>query len=147
MTEKTTIWVHGSNILFTNLDSGVTPSISPQGSTISYAGPNFATSGDAIVPIPTPSILLGRPVVATTVLLKFNTVNAQIGRISINDGLNLIQLPFSEPLTSTSIGGQEALVVTPPYAVQSGLALDIFFYIRGPPGSIEFVSVGIEFET
>jgi len=150
MTETSTIWAHGSSLLmnFTTPPFGTGIERTVQGTNIStFFSMAGSSSYQAIATIPTPSFLLGKPVVATSVLLKFKTVNSQIDGLTISDGQTNLELPTPDPLTSTSVSDHKALIITPPLTVQSGLAISINFTILQTPGSIEFTSVGIEFES
>ena len=144
MTETSTIWAHGSSLLvdFPNPPIfGTGLARTAQGTTLStFFSMVGSLSYQAIATIPTPSFLLGKPVVATSVLLKFKTVNSQIDGLTISDGQTNLELPTPDPLTSTSVSGHKALSSPPLLQFRAGWQYLLMLLSRDPDPSSLLVS-------
>ena len=146
MTEETTVWVHGCNFVIDSIPTvGSTYRSITSGLQISST-PTQAVNISVMVAIPTPSVLLGNPIVATTVLLKFKTSNAEIYHVGAVDGASYLTISVPDPLTSTSFTGYESLMINPPKTIQCGMALEFGITVK-PSGYIQLLGAGTEFQS
>jgi len=143
----TVIWVHGCNLI-TDQPKATTSLDQATGRTrVTTTITNPGIPHVLRIAIPTPTMLLGKPVHATRTILKFKTINTQINQITLHDGDVALFPSIVGPLTSNSTTAVHGFAIVPSYHVEGGIAISVEISFLDPSGIFDFIGAGMEFET
>jgi hypothetical protein len=144
MTTTTKIWTHGCGLMTD--DKPTVTTLDRRGDGTRVSAVQVSSPHTVSIAIPSPSLLSGKPVHATAILLKYRTNDAQINQITVSDGVINVVPPYVGPFTSTNPISVHAFSMSPVHPVQGGMALTIELAFLNAGGFIDLVGAGIEFQ-